>query len=318
MKKLLAIVLASLMLFTLFACAAETPATETTPQANIDNDPPPAAEPEPEPETEPEPEPETEPVDDFDADRVIAVFTREDGSGTRDAFASITGVGEDMYIEAVVLTSGGEIRTGVSENLYGIGYISVGSLNDTVKALTIGGVMPSSDTIVDGSYAIQRPFLLVTNDEKDADELVQDFIAFAMSAQGQEETSTSWTSTGNSGEYEPSGMSGTLRVGGSTSVNPLMELLAAVYTEMNPDVNIEISGGGSGQGIEEATNGVIDIGMSSRNLKDGEKDALNEYVIALDGVAVIVNIDNPASDIDIDTVKEVFIGEITFWRDIIG
>jgi len=316
MKKLLAIALASLMLFTLFACAAETPEAAPTPDATINDAPPPAAEPEPVPEPEPEPEPE--PVDDFDADRVIAVFTREDGSGTRDAFASITGVGEDMYIEAVVLTSGGEIRTGVSENLYGIGYISVGSLNDTVKALTIGGIMPSSATIVDGSYAIQRPFLLVTNDEKDTDELVQDFINFVMSSQGQEEASTSWTSTGNTGEYTPGGMSGTLRVGGSTSVNPLMELLAAVYTEMNPNVTIEISGGGSGQGIEEATSGVIDIGMSSRNLKDGEKDALNEYVIALDGVAVIVNVDNPVSDIDIDTVKEIFIGEITVWREIIG
>ena len=314
MKKLFTIALASLMLFTLFACASETPAAAPTPEATINEPPPPAAE----PESAPEPEPEPEPVDDFDADRVIAVFTREDGSGTRDAFASITGVGEDMYVEAVVLTSGGEIRTGVSENLYGVGYISVGSLNDTVKALTINGVMPSSATILDGSYAIQRPFLLVTNDEKDADELVQDFINFVTSAQGQQEVSTNWTSTGDTGEYSPSGMSGTLRVGGSTSVNPLMELLAAVYTEMNPNVDIEISGGGSGQGIEEATSGVIDIGMSSRNLKDGEKDALNEHVIALDGVAVIVNVDNPASDIDLDTVKEIFIGEITVWREIIG
>ena len=310
MKKLLAIALASLMLLTLFACATEAPAPAPTPDATINNDPPPAS--------APEPAPEPVPVDDFDADRVIAVFTREDGSGTRDAFASITGVGDDMYVEAVVLTSGGEIRTGVSENLYGIGYISVGSLNDTVKALTIGGVMPSSDTIVDGSYAIQRPFLLVTNDEKDSDELVQDFLAFAMSAQGQQEVSTSWTSAGDAGDYSPSGLSGTLRIGGSTSVNPLMELLKAAYTEINPGVNIEISGGGSGQGIEEATNGVIDIGMSSRNLKDGEKEALNEYIIALDGVAVIVNIDNPLSNVDIDTVKEIFIGGLTRWSEIIG
>ena len=315
MKKLLAIALASLMLISLFACAAEAPVT-TTPEVVVDNDPPPAAEPEAEPESEPEPE--LEPVDDFDIDRVIAVFTREDGSGTRDAFASITGVGDDMYVEAVVLTSGGEIRTGVSENLYGIGYISVGSLNDTVKALTIGGVMPSSDTIVDGSYAIQRPFLLVTNDESDADELVQDFLQFAMSVQGQQEVSTSWTSSGDSGEYTPSGLSGILRIGGSTSVNPLMELLKAAYIELNPGVDIEISGGGSGQGIEEATNGIIDIGMSSRNLKDNEKDALNEYIIALDGVAVIINIENPLNDIDIDTVKAIFTGELTRWFDIIG
>ena len=254
------------------------------------------------------------PSSDFDSSRRIAVFTREDGSGTRDAFASITGVGDDMYAEAAVFTAGGELRTAVAGNEYGIGYVSVGSLNDTVKALTIGGVMPSAETIIDGSYPIQRDFLLVTNDEKDADPLVQDFITFALSAQGQECLSSSWTSAGNTGDYTPAGLSGTLRIGGSTSVKPLMDLMSAAYRELNPGVNIEISEGGSGTGISEATSGVIDIGMSSRNLR--ETEILNEYSIALDGVAVIVNTANPISDMSIETVKDIFTGEKTAWNQV--
>jgi len=251
----------------------------------------------------------------FDVSRRIAVFTREDGSGTRDAFTSITGVGDDMFEEAVVLTAGGELRTSVAGNDYGIGYISVGSLNDTVKALTIGGVMPSAATIIDGSYAIQRPFLVVTNDDKDTDPLVQDFIKFMLSAQGQECLGSTWTSEGNAGDYTSAGLSGTLRVGGSTSVDPLMQLMRTSYIELNPNVSIEISGGGSGTGISEATSGVIDIGMSSRNLRDTEK--LNEYTIALDGVAVIVNTANPLTNLDIETVKDIFTGEKTNWNEII-
>jgi phosphate transport system substrate-binding protein len=258
------------------------------------------------------------PSDDFDSSRRISVFTREDGSGTRDAFISITGVGDDMYEEAVVLTATSEIRTSVAGNPYAIGYVSLGSLNDTVKALTIGGVTPSAETIIDGSYAIQRPFLIVTNDEKDADPLVQDFIAFALSAQGQEHSSTNWTSAGNTGDYTPAGLSGTLKIGGSTSVDPLMALLRAAYIELNPNVNIEISGGGSGTGINEATSSVIDIGMSSRNLRDTEKEALNEYTVALDGVVVIVNTDNPVTNMEIETVKDIFTGEKTTWSQING
>ncbi|MCL2639121.1 MAG: substrate-binding domain-containing protein [Oscillospiraceae bacterium] len=260
--------------------------------------------------------PDSSPDFDFDASRRIAVFTREAGSGTRDAFASITGVGDDMYDEAAVFTAGGELRTAVAGNEYGIGYVSVGSLNDTVKALTIGGVMPSAATIVDGSYAIQRPFLIVTNDEKDNYSLVKDFIAFTLSAQGQECLGASWTSAGNTGDYTPIGISGTLRIGGSTSVAPLMQLMRTAYIELNPGVSIEISEGGSGTGISEATSGVIDIGMSSRNLRDNEKEDLNEYSIALDGVAVIVNTVNPINNMDIETVKDIFTGEKTAWSQV--
>jgi phosphate transport system substrate-binding protein len=308
MKKLLTLVLASLMVFTLVACTSESPGPSPGFGAN-NNTPADTNTPE---STDPTP------ADTFDASRRISVYTREDGSGTRDAFTSITGVGDDMYDEAVVLLSTGEIRTNVADNEYAIGYVSVGSLRPEVKALTIGGVMPSDATIIDGSYPIQRPFLLVTNDDSDTNELVRDFIAFTLSFQGQEHASTNWTSDGNTGDYTPAGLSGTLRIGGSTSVDPLMQLLRTAYIDLNPNVSIEISGGGSGVGTSEAMSGVIDIGMSSRNLRDSEKEALNEYLIALDGVAVIVNTANPISDMDIETVKEIFTGEKTNWNQVAG
>ena len=306
MKRLLVMitvrVLTVLMLATLAACGGGTdPIPTPTPAASnggvSTNDPTPA------------PVPDF----DFDADRVIAVYTREDGSGTRDAFVSITGVGDDMYIEAVVLDATAQILTGVEGNEYAIGYVSVGSLSDAVKALEIDGVVPSNDTIKDGSYALQRPFLVVVNNDKIDDELVQDFIAFMMSKQGQEELGSTWTSDVDSPEdYTPSGLSGVLKVGGSTSVEPLMTRMRQAYLALNPDMEIEISGGGSGAGISEATDGVIDIGMSSRNLRDTEQH-LNSFTIALDGVAVIVNIVNPTNGLSIEQVKEIFTGDITKW-----
>ncbi|MCL2078396.1 MAG: substrate-binding domain-containing protein [Oscillospiraceae bacterium] len=318
MKKLLAlIIIAALMTVAIAACGdsgTEPSGGDTTPVTTPSgggNDSTPANG----GGTDPTPQQ----TDAFDADRIIGVYTREDGSGTRGAFVDITGVGDDMYVEAVVLTATAEIRTNVAENLYGIGYVSLGSLNDTVKALDIGGIKASTETVLDGTYPISRPFIIMTNDENDGDELVQDFINFALSATGQEMSSTSWISPiDGAPEYQASGLSGTLKIGGSTSVDPLMQLLAAEYKALNSDVNIEISGGGSGVGISEAIDGIVNIGMSSRELRDSEKPDLNEYVIALDGVAVIVNKDNPVDGMDMETVKNIFIGEMTKWSEIIG
>ena len=304
MKKLIAVLLATLLAFAMLAaCESSTDPTPTptaTPGGSQGNDPTPT--------------PTPDPNFDFDADRVIAVYTREDGSGTRDAFISITFKSDDeMYIEAVVLDATQQILTNVEGNEYAIGYVSVGSLSSAVKALEIDGVIPSNDTIKDGSYALQRPFLVVVNNDKIDDELVQDFIAFMLSKQGQEELGSTWTSDVDSPEdYTPSGLSGVLKVGGSTSVEPLMTRMRQAYLALNPDMEIEISGGGSGAGISEATDGVIDIGMSSRNLRDTEQH-LNSFTIALDGVAVIVNIVNPTNGLSIEQVKEIFTGEITKW-----
>ena len=251
---------------------------------------------------------------DFDSSRVIAVFTREDGSGTRDAFVSLTGVGDDMYVEAVVESETNQILSKVEENNYAIGYVSVGSLNPNVKALDIDGVTPSNATILDGSYKLSRPFLICMNEDNIDNALVKDFLSFILSVEGQEVVGTKWTKLDNNAvAYASGGLSGTLKVGGSTSVEPLMQSLSQAYKALNPSVDIEISGGGSGTGISEATNGVLNIGMSSRALKDNEKEALTGYQIALDGVAVIVNPANPISALTIDQVREIFVGEVTRW-----
>ena len=258
-----------------------------------------------------------QPADDFDASRVIAVFTREDGSGTRDAFVSITGVGGDMYVEAVVENETNQILTKVEENQYAIGYVSVGSLSPKVKALEIDGVAPSDATIMDKSYTLQRPLLVCVNADNENSALVKDFISFMLSAEGQDISATKWTKIDtNAPAYSASGLSGTLKVGGSTSVEPLMQALSQAYKGHNPGIDIEISGGGSGTGISEATSGVIDIGMSSRALRDGEVDELTAINIALDGVAIIVNPGNPIADISIEQIKDIFTGAVTRWSDV--
>ena len=253
----------------------------------------------------------------FDSNHVIAVYTREDGSGTRDAFVSVTGVGDNMYGEAGVENDTAGVRTKVEGNPYAIGYVSAGSLNDNVKALGINGVSPSDATIMDGSYTLQRPLLVCINEESAKVDLVQDFITFMLSSEGQDISATSWTKVDvGAPAYATRGLSGTLKVGGSTSVEPLMQRLREAYIVHNPGVVIEISGGGSGTGISEATSGVIDIGMSSRSLRDNEKEALQDINIALDGVAVIVNTSNPAANMTLEQVKAVYTGETTKWSDI--
>jgi phosphate transport system substrate-binding protein len=257
------------------------------------------------------------PADDFDTDRVIAVFTREDGSGTRDAFVNITGVGDDMYIEAAVQNATNQITTSVETNATAIGYVSVGSLSSAVKALSIDGVLPSDATIIDGTYSLQRPFLVCVTDESKNNPLVQDFLDFMLSVEGQELSSSSWTQVvGSPLPYSSADMSGTLKVGGSTSVEPLIQKMREAYIALNPDVEIEISGGGSGTGINEATEGIIDIGLSSRELRDNEKEALTDIAIALDGVAIIVNIANPLNELSMETVREIFTGEKTRWNQV--
>ena len=313
MKKATAIILACLMALTLLAACggSDTPAANPAPANPAPADPPPADPPPADPPPAPEPEAE------FDPDRVIAIFTREDGSGTRDAFVSITGVGDDMYIEAVVQNETAQILTSVETNETGIGYVSVGSLSDSVKALAIDGVMPSNETIMNGTYALQRPFLVVVTDDKKNDPLVQDFIDFMLSDEGQELSARRTTQAmNNPAAYSPSGLSGVIKVGGSTSVEPLMQLMREAYIALNPGVEIEISGGGSGTGINEATEGILDIGMSSRELRDNEKEALTDIPIALDGVAVIVNAVNPLTGLSLDEVKEIFVGEKTRWNQL--
>jgi phosphate transport system substrate-binding protein len=222
-----------------------------------------------------------------------------------------------MYVEAVVESETNQILTKVEGNITAISYVSVGSLNPGVKALEIDGIAPSDDTIMDGTYKLQRPLLVCVNADKENDPLVRDFINFMLSAEGQAHSASRWTMVDtNAPAYMSAGLTGTLKVGGSTSVEPLMQRLAEAYKAVNPGVEIEISGGGSGTGINEATEGIIDIGMSSRGLRDNEKEALTAINIALDGVAVIVNPANPITGMTIDQVREIFTGEVTRWNQI--
>jgi len=322
MKKAIAIILASVLSLAVFAACSGTygSTNPTSLPGNAVQDVPdsliPAAPDAPVADAQTPTEP-TPAESSFDTSRVIAVYTREEGSGTREAFVSLTGVGEDMYVEAVVESETNQILTKVEENEYAISYVSVGSLNPKVKALALNGVTPSNETVIDGSYTLQRPFLVCINADNISNALVEDFIAFMISAEGQDIVATKWTKiVQNAPAYTPIGLSGTLKVGGSTSVEPLMGALRQAYISLNPSVDIEISGGGSGVGISEATSGVLDIGMSSRALKDNEKEALTGTDIALDGVAVIVNPANPITGMTTEQVKDIFTGEITRWSEV--
>lgn len=113
------------------------------------------------------------------------------------------------------------------------------------------------------------------------------------------------------------GASGSITVNGSTSVQPLAEELAKAFKEKKPGVTIDIQGGGSGVGIKSANDGVVDIGMSSRDLKEDEK-SLKEFKIAVDGIAVIVNPANEVKDLSMEQILKIYTGEITDWKEVGG
>jgi len=261
---------------------------------------------------------------DFDASSDIVVVTREEGSGTRGAFVELTGVeekGEDgsrtdrTTKEAITQMSTDTVLTSVAGEKYSIGYVSTGSLNDTVKALNIDGVAPTTQNIKSGDYKIARPFNIATKGE--VSELAQDFIAFIMSKEGQEVAEESYISIDdNAGPYSGTKPSGKIVVAGSSSVTPVMEKLKEAYLSINPDATIEVQQSDSSAGMQAAIDGIADIGMASRDLKDSEKAELNELAIALDGIAIIVNPANTIDDLSIDDVKSIFIGETLKWSEI--
>lgn len=256
----------------------------------------------------------------------IFVISREDGSGTRGAFVELLGIeqkndaGEKIdytTLTAEITNSTAVMMTTVAGNKNAIGYISLGSLNDDVKAITIDGVDPSVDTVKDGSYPVARPFNIVYN-EAALDEVAKDFIAFIMSVEGQaivEEEG--YVSQGNNGAYEAAGVTGEFSVGGSSSVTPVMEKLAEAYEAINTGVTIEVQMTDSTTGVTSAAEGVCDIGMASRAIKEEEKAlGLTEQIIAMDGIAVIVNNSNGIEGLTSEQVKTIFMGEVTSWTDV--
>lgn len=262
---------------------------------------------------------------DFDADQDITVISREDGSGTRGAFIELTGVEEknadgqkvDNTTEAAAIQSSTNgVMTAVANDETAIGYISLGSLNDTVKAVTVGGVEASADTVKDGSYVLSRPFNIVTNG-KATDPVAVDFIAYCLSADGQA-IATDNGYIGNDGETFTSAQpEGKITVGGSSSVSPLMEKLIEAYKTVNPNAELELLTTDSTTGVSGALDGTYTIGMASRELKDSEVEGgAQATVLALDGIAVVVNPDNSTDDLSVDQIKGIYTGELTVWSDV--
>lgn len=255
----------------------------------------------------------------------ISVVSREDGSGTRGAFIELFGVevkndaGEkvDMTTEDAEITNSTSVMmTTIAGNTAAIGYISLGSLNDTVKAVKIDDAKASVDTIKDGSYKISRPFNICTKDE--ISDVAADFIKFIMSEDGQKVVEDNgYISQGNEGAYEASGLSGKVVVAGSSSVTPVMEKLKEAYAALNPDVNVEVQQSDSTTGVTSAIEGICDIGMASRDLKDSETEqGVSATVIAMDGIAVIVNNDSPVDELTSENVRAIFTGEVTDWEEV--
>ena len=252
----------------------------------------------------------------------ISVISREEGSGTRGAFVELMGIVDDndndiTTIDAEITNSTSVMLTTVAGNKQSIGYVSLGSLSDDVKAVKVDGVEASVDDIKNGSYSVSRPFLVAYKDGQ-LSELAQDYLKYILSADGQAIISENgYISVSDSAEaYTASGLSGKLVLAGSTSVSPVMEKLADAYKALNPDVTIEIQQTGSGAGITSAIEGVCDFGMSSRELKESEAAELKAEQIALDGIAVIVNNENPTDDISSENIKNIYLGEVTNWEDV--
>lgn len=261
------------------------------------------------------------------AGSAISVISREDGSGTRGAFIELFGVEqkndagekEDMTTEEASITNSTSVMmTTVAGNVNAIGYISLGSLDDSVKAVKIDGVEPSVDNIKNGSYKIARPFNVVPS-AAGLSSVAQDFLNFILSADGQAvvEENGYIASVEGAEAYAGSGQSGKIVVAGSSSVTPVMEKLKEAYVAINPDVTIEVQQSDSTTGVTYAIDGTCDLGMASRDLKDSEKEkGVEATVIAMDGIAVIVNNESAVEDLSADQVKAIYTGEVTDWSQI--
>lgn len=262
----------------------------------------------------------------FDPLTDIMVVSREDGSGTRGAFIELLGIEEKneagekvdrTTLEASITNSTSVMMTTVSGNPYAIGYISLGSMNETVKALRIDGTEATMENIKSGSYKIARPFNIAT--QANISDLAQDFIDYILSAEGQKviEEAGYIAVTEAAEPYSGSKPAGSIVVAGSSSVTPVMEKLKEAYLAVNPEASIEIQESDSTTGMNSAIEGICDIGMASRELKEEELTVLTPTVIAMDGIAVIVNNECPVEELTSDAVKSIFTGETLTWDAVV-
>ena len=313
MKKLLAMLIALTMVAGLAACAttpaapeaSEAPATEAAeaPAAEATEAPAPAA-----------------------LDEDIVVVSREDGSGTRGAFIELMGVEQKdadgkkvdyTTLDAEIVNSTSVVLQTVAGNEAAIGYISLGSLNDTVKALQIDGADATVENIKSGTYKVARPFNIATKAE--VSEAAQAFIDFILSAEGQAviQENKYIASVDNAPAFAGSTVAGKVVVAGSSSVTPVMEKLKEAYMAVNPNAEIEIQMSDSSTGVKMAIEGTCDIGMASRELKDTETaEGVAATVIAIDGIAIVVNLSNPMAGLTAEQVRQIYVGEMTNWAEV--
>lgn len=264
----------------------------------------------------------------FNISNNVNVLSREDGSGTRGAFIELFGIekknteGKKIDYtteEAQITNSTSVMMTTISSDKYSIGYVSLGFINNSVKALKINEVIPSIENIQNGQYKIVRPFNIVTSKNEVLSISANDFINYILSKQGQEivekngfipiATDKEYTSKINNFEK--------VVVAGSSSVTPVMEKIKEAYLLKNPQANIEIQQSDSTTGITSTINQICDIGMASRDLKASEIEKAQSTVIAQDGIAIIVNLENPITDMTTEMVSDIYTGKITKWNSII-
>ncbi len=270
-------------------------------------------------------DPETSGGDSAALSGQITVLSREEGSGTRGAFIELFGIEvkdadgnkvDQTVKTAEIVNSTSAMSTSVAGNKKAIGYVSLGALSKEVKALKIDGVAPSAAGVKDGSYKVSRPFHVAT--KGDATGLAADFLAYVKSPDGQKVVEDKgYISEGAGDTYTASNQTGTLKISGSTSVYPVMEKLVEAYKVLNPDVDIKLQQSDSTTGLNDVKNGISDIGMASRDLKDSEKEAgLVPQVIALDGIAVIINQSNPLDGLTAEQVQKIYTAAITDWSEL--
>ena len=249
----------------------------------------------------------------------IHVVSREDGSGTRGAFVELTGVeddnGDNTTVEAEIANRTDAVLTTVAGNEAAIGYVSLGSLNDTVKAVTVDGVEATVDNVKSGTYTLSRPFNIATKGEPTG--VAADFINFIMSADGQAIVGEDYITVNDEAEaFTSDGSSGQITVGGSSSVSPVMEQLIEAYEAVNPNAKIELQTSDSTSGMTGAMDGTFAIGMASRELHDDEAGQLTAQAIAMDGIAVIVNPANTVDNLTMDQIRSIYVGETTDWSEV--
>ncbi|MDO4452076.1 MAG: substrate-binding domain-containing protein [Lachnospiraceae bacterium] len=262
----------------------------------------------------------------WDAMNDISVVSREDGSGTRGAFIELFGIEEkdasgekvdNTTEEASVTNSTSVMMSTVEGNEYAIGYVSLGSLNDTIKSVKIDGTEATAENIKSGTYKISRPFNIVTKDK--VSDVAQDFINYIMSPEGQKIVEEAgFIPMDDVKEYQSNGAEGKIVIGGSSSVSPAMEKLKEAYLAVNPKAEIEIQTSDSTTGVTSTIDGVFDIGMASRELKDSElSKGIKPTVIALDGIAVIVNNNSEVEELTSEQVKDIFTGKLLTWDEVV-